>query len=80
MPGQKNILNALQNPLFLKTNRTLTVLWGVLYLFTSGFTWFLMRTPVSSAVGLINSVLPILMGIFTVWFQKWYPAKVARGE
>lgn len=72
--------DALQNPLFLKTNRILTVLWGVLYLFTSGFTWFLMRTPVSSAVGLINSVLPILMGIFTVWFQKWYPAKVARGE
>jgi len=72
--------DALQNALFLKTNRILTMLWGVLYLVTSIFTWFLMRTPISSLVGLINSALPIFMGIFTVWFQKWYPAKVARGK
>ncbi|MCI9576095.1 MAG: NAD(P)H dehydrogenase [Clostridiales bacterium] len=72
--------DALQNGLFLKTNRILTMLWGVLYLFTSIFTWFLMRTSISSFVGLINSVLPIFMGVFTVWFQKWYPAKVAGGK
>ena len=72
--------DALQNVLFLKTNRILTILWGVLYLLTSAFTWLLMRTPVSSFVGLINSVLPVLMGIFTAWFQKWYPAKVAGGK
>lgn len=72
--------NALQNVLFMKTNRILTMLWGILYLFTSVFTWLLMQTAVSSYVGLINSVLPIFMGIFTVWFQKWYPAKVARGK
>ena len=68
---------ALQNVLFLKTNHILTMLWGILYLFTSVFTWFLMRTPVSSLAGLINSVIPVFMGIFTAWFQKWYPAKVA---
>ena len=28
----------------------------------------------------INSIVPIGMGLFTAWFQKWYPAKVARGE
>ena len=72
--------DALHNPLFLKTNRILTMLWGILYLFTSVFTWFLMRTPVSSFLCLINSVVPIFMGIFTVWFQNWYPAKVARGK
>ncbi len=72
--------DALQNALFLKTNRILTMLWGILYLFTSVFTWFLMQTSASSLVGLINSVLPIFMGIFTAWFQKWYPAKVARGQ
>ena len=72
--------DALQNVLFLKTNRILTMLWGILYLFTAIFTWFLIQTPVSSYVGLINSVLPIFMGIFTMWFQKWYPAKVARGK
>lgn len=72
--------DALQNVLFLKTNRILTILWGVLYLLTSAFTWLLMRTSVSSFVGLINSVLPVFMGIFTAWFQKWYPAKVAGGK
>lgn len=72
--------DALQNPLFVKTNRILTMLWGILYLFTTVFTWFLMRTSFSSYTGLINSVLPIFMGIFTAWFQKWYPAKVARGK
>ncbi|MCM1221600.1 MAG: NAD(P)H-dependent oxidoreductase [Lachnospiraceae bacterium] len=72
--------DALQNALFLKTNRILTMLWGVLYLFTSIFTWFLMRTSISSFVGLINSIVPIFMGIFTAWFQNWYPAKVAAGK
>lgn len=71
--------DALKNPLFMKTNRILTMLWGILYLFTTVFTYFLMKTSFSSYIGLINSVLPIFMGIFTVWFQKWYPAKVARG-
>ena len=71
---------ALQNALFLKTNRILTMLWGLLYLFISVFSWFLIRSSVTSFVGLINSVFPIFMGIFTVWFQKWYPAKVARGK
>ena len=71
---------AFKNPLFVKTNRILTMLWGILYLCTSVFTWFLMRTPVSSLAGLINSVLPVFMGIFTAWFQKWYPAKVAAGK
>ncbi len=72
--------DALKNALFLKTNRILTMLWGILYLFTSIFTWFLMRTSVSSLVGLINSLFPIFMGLFTIWFQKWYPAKVAKGK
>lgn len=72
--------DALQNPLFIKTNRILTCAWGVMYLFTAVFTWFLMGTSVRSLVGLINSILPVFMGIFTAWFQKWYPAKVARGN
>lgn len=72
--------DALNNVLFLKTNRILTTLWGLLYLFTSVFTFFLMQTVFSPFVGLINSILPLLMGIFTAWFQKWYPARVAAGK
>lgn len=72
--------DALKNPLFVKTNRILTMLWGILYIITSVFTLFVMQSPVSAFAGLINSVVPIFMGIFTVWFQKWYPARVAAGN
>lgn len=71
---------ALKNPLFMKTNRILTACWGVLYLLTPIWTYFIMGTAAASWVGAINSVLPMLMGVFTGWFQKWYPAKVARGN
>lgn len=71
---------ALNNALFVKTNRILTMLWGILYLVTAMISWFLMRSAVSSLSGLINSVAPVFMGIFTAWFQRWYPARVARGK
>lgn len=70
----------LSNPLFLKTNRILTACWGVLYLLTPVWTYFLMGTAVSSWTGAVNSVLPMAMGWFTAWFQKWYPEKIARGK
>jgi len=71
---------ALANPLFIKTNRILTICWGILYLLTPIWTWFLMGSSLGSLTGAINSILPLLMGIFTGWFQKWYPAKVAQGK
>ncbi len=70
---------ALSNPLFLKTNRILTLAWGVLYLLTPIWTYFILGTGIGGWVGAINSVLPLLLGLFTAWFQKWYPAKVAKG-
>lgn len=72
--------DALRNPLFMKTNRILTLMWGILYLATPVWTYFIMGTQMKSYIGAVNSVLPILMGIFTVWFEKWYPAKIARGQ
>ena len=70
---------ALRNPIFMRTNRILTAAWGVLYLITPIWTYFIMQTDVASFVGAINSVLPALMGVFTAWFQKWYPRHIARG-
>lgn len=67
------------NPLFIRTNRILTAAWGLLYLITPIWTYILMGTGLSPYVGLINSALPALMGVFTAWFQKWYPARYARG-
>jgi multimeric flavodoxin WrbA len=72
--------SAFLNPLFIKTNLILTLMWGILYVLTSVMTFFVMKTSFSSYLGIINNILPIFMGIFTAWFQKWYPAKVARGK
>lgn len=68
-----------ENPLFLRTNRILTACWGALYLTMPLWTYFLLRTPYASLTGAANSVLPALMGGFTVWFQRWYPAYYASG-
>ncbi len=70
---------AFANPLFISTNRILTAAWGALYLVTPVWTYILMGTDFSARIGLINSILPALMGVFTVWFQKWYPARFAKG-
>lgn len=77
--NQYNGEDALRNPMFLKTNRILTLLWGILYLLTPSWTYAVMGTGAGAWIGAINSVLPALMGVFTMWFQKWYPAKIARG-
>ena len=70
---------ALRNPIFIQTNRILTAAWGILYLVTPIWTYFIMQTDAASFVGAINSALPALMGAFTAWFQKWYPRRIARG-
>lgn len=69
--------SALENPLFVRTNRILTLAWGILYVITSVWTFFLMGTPIAPYLAIINNVMPILMGIFTKWFQNWYPAHYA---
>ena len=69
----------LENPLFIKTNRILTLCWGILYLAMTFWTFVLMRMGFQW-VATMNSLLPLAMSIFTIWFQKWYPAKVARGD
>lgn len=63
---------ALDNPLFIQTNRILTTAWGVLYLLTPIWTYFLLQGSMSQYAGVINTVLPALMRIFTRWFSKWY--------
>ena len=69
---------AFNNPLFIKTNKILTIAWGVLYLIVAAYSYFLLGSILSRYTGLINSLAPVLMGLFTSWFAKWYPAKIAR--
>ena len=71
---------ALRNPLFMKTNYILAAAWGTLYVLTAVWTFFLRRRGFDLSLIIINNLIPLLMGIFTVWFQKWYPAWKARGH
>lgn len=68
----------LDNPLFIRTNRILTACWGALYLMTPLWSAYLLSSPLASLAGAVNSLCPVLMGAFTVWFQRWYPAHYAR--
>jgi uncharacterized membrane protein len=70
---------ALENPLFIKTNRIITAAWGIMYLIMAAYSYFLMESPLSNYTGLINLLAPSLMGLFTLWFSQWYPARIARG-
>lgn len=69
--------SALDNPLFIRTNRILTACWGVLYLATPIWTYALLQTPIPYLTGLVNSALPAILGLFTRWFEKWYPTHYA---
>lgn len=71
---------AFDNPLFLRTNQILTQCWGVLYIITPIWTYYLMKSPAAAFTGLINSACPAIMSLFTAWFQKWYPKRYAVGK
>ena len=72
--------NAHQNPLFMKTNYILAAAWGVLYVLTAVWTFLLRNAGLGNVLIIINNLIPVLMGLFTGWFEKWYPARMARGK
>ena len=67
------------NPLFMKANYILAACWGVLYVLTAVWTWLLQRVGFGTGTVIINNLMPMAMGVFTAWFEKWYPAWKARG-
>jgi multimeric flavodoxin WrbA len=70
----------LDNPLFVRTNRIITACWAVDYLLMAAFLVFCKLWDVPDLLSGILSYAPApLMGAFTAWFQKWYPAKFAKG-
>ena len=72
--------SAHQNPLFMKTNYILDAAWGMLYVLTAVWTFLLRKIEFGNTLILVNNLIPVLMGLFTAWFQKWYPARMARGK
>lgn len=71
--------SAFNNPLFIKTNRILSLLWSILYFVLMIIASLLMFTPLASFTGAFTAIGPAILGIFTAWFAKWYPAYVAKG-
>ncbi len=71
--------NMISNPIFLKTNKILTLCWGVLYLILPLVSLLTLWAPALGWLNGLISVAPAILGIFTLWFQKWYPAYVGRG-
>ena len=69
-----------QNPLFMKTNGILAAAWGSLYVLTAIWTFLLRKAGFGNVLLLVNNLIPVLMGLFTVWFEKWYPAWMAGGK
>ena len=72
--------SAYSNPLFMKTNYILAACWGAMYVLTAIWSWFAVQNGVGGILVIVNNLVPIGMGLFTAWFQKWYPAKMASGK
>lgn len=70
---------AFEHALFIKTNRILTEMWGIAYLLLGIAALLISGTAMAPYWGIIANVPTLLLGLFTVWFSKWYPARVARG-
>lgn len=72
--------SARQNPLFMRTNYILAAAWGLLYVLTAIWTFLFRSAGIANTIIIVNNLIPVLMGLFTLWFQKWYPARMARGK
>lgn len=69
---------ALKNPIFMKTNYVIALSWGILYMLIGIWSFFLLRTEHMLFLQLLNNTCTVLMGLFTGWFQHWYPKKLMR--
>jgi multimeric flavodoxin WrbA len=64
---------AYNNPLFIRTNKIIDAGWGIVY----AACCLLMAADFYLYAVLINTAGSAAMGLFTLWFQKWYPAYYA---
>ena len=72
--------DALQNPIFMRTNYILAAAWGVVYVVIAIVSYYLSGKVPALVLSIVVQAIPILMGLFTAWFQNWYPARVAAGK
>ena len=72
--------DALQNPIFMRTNYILAAAWGLVYVVIAIVSYYLSGKVPALVLSIVVQAMPILMGLFTAWFQNWYPARVAAGK
>ncbi|MDR2423014.1 MAG: flavodoxin family protein [Deltaproteobacteria bacterium] len=71
---------AFKNPLFIRTNWILTAFWGVAFLLMALGNYALIGGALDWLyLAIVNAAIPGVMGGFSAWFQRQYPAKWARG-
>ncbi len=68
--------DALHNPIFMKTNYIIAAGWGILYIVMAIWSYLFATTAFAGVVLTLNNIMPAFMGLFTIWFQKWYPKKM----
>ncbi len=68
---------ALSNPLFVSTNKILAAAWGIMYVILAPAAFIMQSNGLTVPALIVCNAVPVLMGAFTVWFEKWYPAHVA---
>ena len=64
----------------MKTNYILAAAWGTLYVLTAIWTFLFKKAGFGNLLILVNNIITLLMGLFKAWFEKWYPARMARGK
>jgi putative sterol carrier protein len=65
---------AFDNPLFLLTNKIISIGWGGMYIVSCVWVWAIMDSYYYQLAGLVNMVCPLLMSIFTAFSAKHFPA------
>lgn len=63
------------NQIFIDSNRIVTAMWGVYYLIVTGTTYLLDINGYRSLSGILNLLIPVVLGLVTVKFVKIYPEK-----
>lgn len=71
---------ALTNPIFMKTNYILAIGWGLLYVGIGCWSGVLLSMDKVLMLQILNNSLTTVMGIFTGWFQNWYPKHMMSGK
>jgi hypothetical protein len=69
---------AFDNPLFLLTNKIISIGWGGIYIISCIWVWTIMHSYYYQLAGLVNMLCPLVMGIFTAFFSKRFPARFMR--